>query len=203
MKKNDTLGLRLREVRKAAGFTLEDLGNKIGLTGVAIGHVERGARALSAERAEALAAALDTTPEYLLYGTEPNTLPVGAIPLVSIPVLGASEAGGWAEMIAYPDHDETIEVPQKHKHCFAVRVQGDSMTPTIPDGAAAVVDPKNTAPVHGKVYLFRDGDSSTIKRLNIDGSVHTLKPDNPKYDIRPAPSEGGIIGRIVAFYGEL
>lgn len=195
---------KLKELRLHMGFTQQQLSEKSGLSRAYISLIEKGekGKAPSLETISKLSQALQTTPEYLLYGTEPATLPAGAIPLVSIPVLGMTEAGGWAEMIEYVDY-ETIEVPTKHKHCFAVRVQGESMHPTIPEGSAVVVNPHDTDLIHNKVYLFRDGDSSTIKRLSIDGSVHTLKPDNPDYKPRPAPKDGGVIGRIIAFYGEL
>ena len=66
------------------------------------------------------------------------------------------------------------------KH-FMLKVQGNSMSPTIPDGAWAVIEQTDVAEA-GKIVAFAlDGEYATLKRYypQPDGSV-ILKGDNPK-----------------------
>lgn len=63
------ISTRLRELRKSMGLTQEQLAEKSGVSQAAISNIERGGN--TSYRAHILfkiAAALETTPEYLMYG---------------------------------------------------------------------------------------------------------------------------------------
>ena len=58
--------LRLREVRKAAGLTLKELGDRIGVTEGTVSHYEKGTREPSKGVLMALAEVLNVSTDYLL-----------------------------------------------------------------------------------------------------------------------------------------
>ena len=69
------IGSRIKAAREAAGMTQEQLGQKIGVTGVAIMRYEKGQRELTVKNLEALADALGVTASYLL-GNQPTEEPM-------------------------------------------------------------------------------------------------------------------------------
>jgi transcriptional regulator with XRE-family HTH domain len=70
---DDGLAVRLRRLRESRGYTQADLAlqAKLRSGGQAISNVETGKRHFTRETAKRVAQALDTTPEFLLYGIEP------------------------------------------------------------------------------------------------------------------------------------
>lgn len=69
MKNSDTLGARLRRLRKAARLTQAALAARAGLTQGAVGNIETGERSYGGS-VVAIARALRTSPEYLLLETD-------------------------------------------------------------------------------------------------------------------------------------
>lgn len=65
------LGKRVKELRKSAGFTLKDLGEKVGRIHSYIWHIENNGRsAPTAEMIQKISDELGTTVEYLLHGKD-------------------------------------------------------------------------------------------------------------------------------------
>ena len=62
-----TKSTRLRELRTAAGLSQEALGQKIGVSGQAISHLESGKRKLTSDMAKRLADFFNVSTDYLLY----------------------------------------------------------------------------------------------------------------------------------------
>lgn len=60
------LGKRVRELRRQASLTQEELAEQVGISTSFMGHVERGSRVASLETLVALCNALHVTPQYLL-----------------------------------------------------------------------------------------------------------------------------------------
>lgn len=58
---------RLRELRTAAGLSQEALGQKIGVSGQAISHLESGRRKMTADMAKRLGEFFSVSTDYLLY----------------------------------------------------------------------------------------------------------------------------------------
>ncbi len=83
-----------------------------------------------------------------------------------------------------------------------IRVQGDSMVPTLADGDDILVDRSDRAErLRDGVYVLRREDALMVKRLAVNptGRYATIKSDNPAYpewrDCDLATLE--IIGRVV------
>lgn len=65
-----------------------------------------------------------------------------------------------------------------------IRVQGDSMYPTLDDGDEILVDISQTEPRCDGVYVLRNADVLHVKRLSLTptrGQI-TVKSDNPLYE---------------------
>lgn len=83
-----------------------------------------------------------------------------------------------------------------------VRVQGDSMEPTLGDGDDILVDASEAArPVRDGIYVLRREDALVVKRLaaNPETSRITVKSDNEIYPSWPDcdPTTLRILGRVI------
>ena len=87
---------------------------------------------------------------------------------------------------------------------FAIHIAGDSMSPTIPDGAYVFIrqqpDLRNN-----EIGVFMLYDEATCKRFYKDKSGVKLISDNPKYDtiVIEKDMEGfGLVGKVLGHYKE-
>ncbi|MCI9124757.1 MAG: helix-turn-helix transcriptional regulator [Eubacterium sp.] len=62
------MGMRIRQVRKAKGWSQNVLAQKCGISMSFLGHVERGTRIMSLETFVGICSALDTNADELLWG---------------------------------------------------------------------------------------------------------------------------------------
>lgn len=83
-----------------------------------------------------------------------------------------------------------------------IKVQGDSMAPTLADGDDIMVDRGDAAPrLRDGIYVLRRDDALMVKRLAVNPSNKriTIRSDNAAYptwpDCKPASIE--VIGRVV------
>ena len=85
--------------------------------------------------------------------------------------------------------------------CFALTIQGDSMTGAgILDGDKVVVRPQPDAQ-NGDIVIALLGDEATCKRFRKDGSGVWLLPENPAYPPLDG-REAAIIGKVKAVIRE-
>ncbi|MCH8346996.1 MAG: helix-turn-helix transcriptional regulator [Proteobacteria bacterium] len=82
-----------------------------------------------------------------------------------------------------------------------LKVCGDSMTPTLSDGDCILVDTLETALKRDGIYVIRNDDTLSVKRISVNPSTGLLaiKSDNPLYETWPdcKPSEVNIIGQVI------
>lgn len=71
MERYREIGRRIRQARETAGLTQEDLGRVLGVSGVAVGHYERGARAVGIADLERIAAHLRRPMTWFLHTPRP------------------------------------------------------------------------------------------------------------------------------------
>lgn len=90
------------------------------------------------------------------------------------------------------------------RDCTVIRAKGDSMTPTIPDGALLVVDHSQREIANGFITVIGIGDDLLVKRVRrrLDGMIDLIS-DNSAYapeTLGPAALQQlRIIGRVVYF----
>lgn len=84
------------------------------------------------------------------------------------------------------------------EHIKMLRVQGDSMLPTINDGDWVLVDTSNNFISSDGLYIIRMSTGLAVKRLQAGLNNIIIKSDNASYsDITSDVGEIQIIGRIV------
>jgi phage repressor protein C with HTH and peptisase S24 domain len=92
-------------------------------------------------------------------------------------------------------------VPEK---CSVIWAKGDSMTPTIPDGSALIVDQSQTEIANGCIMVIGVEDDLLVKRIRrrLDGLIELIS-DNAAYapeTLGPAALQQlRVIGRVVYF----
>ena len=129
--------------------------------------------------------------------------------LPTIPVFGSTGAGEACEFWSQTPEREIEVLPQYAKPgCIALRVDGDSMEPTIQKGAYVGVVPLDGSISEGGIYLVNVAPfGRLIKRLRMgsEGSIE-LVSDNRKYPPRSLPLEqydSVVIGKVAWVWQEL
>ena len=89
-----------------------------------------------------------------------------------------------------------------HTDLTLIRVEGDSMSPTLQDGDDIMVDRGDGADrLRDGIYVLRIDDALVVKRLAIHpiSKKITVQSDNPAYSDWPDcdPAELGCIGRVI------
>lgn len=116
-----------------------------------------------------------------------------------VPFVGAAAAG--SPMTAIGFIDGYMEVPYKQQDCFCVKVQGDSMEPTIQNGGFVIVR-KQAEVENGELALVMVTgdieDRASIKRIRIEPERVVLSSENTEYS--PLYFDRGnvtILGKII------
>ena len=131
-----------------------------------------------------------------VYGVEDGPPILGRVPLVS-----TTTAGNWAEIVDNFEpgdaEDWVVSTAKVGPRAYALRIQGDSMTPTIPDGAIVIVDPDTQAKHRSIVIVRQNHDTeATCKRLIYDGTQPYLQPENPRYPVMQMGPDAVISGVV-------
>jgi phage repressor protein C with HTH and peptisase S24 domain len=191
-----TVKRRLKSVRQVCGLSQEELARRIGTSNQHIGRLEkeRGGAHLSLEWIEKLAIGLNVPVSTLLLDGENDNLPVTASPsgFSMIPRYEIHAAAGTGLSVLTEDVIDALafrtdwlrRIGVEPARAGLVQAHGDSMAPTITDGALMLVDMREDQPVrHGCIYvILRDGDLivKRVDRSADDGTV-ALISDNKRY----------------------
>lgn len=175
---------KLRELRKARGFTQEDIAKYLDVSMVTVYSYEKGATGMSEDTLIKLSQLLNCTVDELL-GVTPKRL-VNTYPLESpimLPVYGEIAAGAPISTNQSPTgeyiYEDKIYGDGNH---IVLRVEGDSMYPDIVDGSYAIIRCQNYAQPNQIVAVCLDKEYATLKKYipQVDGSA-IFQPINPKY----------------------
>lgn len=200
----ETVGQRIKSLRKITKTSQKDLGKFCGVSDVAVGYWEKDVNVPGGESLSKLAKFFNTSIDYILYGTEFQDKLITK--MRRVPILSWVQAGSFTESKPAEILSETerwVETSLRiSDNSFALEVKGDSMTnpsglPTIPQGATVIVDPE-ADPINGKIVVARlDGtNEATVKKLVIDGPHKFLVPLNPRYPNIPINGNCTIIGVV-------
>ena len=84
--------------------------------------------------------------------------------------------------------------------CRFIRVKGESMEPTLPDGSLILVDLATEHPKSNKIFVIRTADELIVKRLIKDARMGwLLESDHPQRSLWPTqlwPNDAEIIGEV-------
>ena len=198
---------KLKELRKQAGLTLDELAERVGTSKQTIHRYENGIITnVPPRKIESLASALGTTPQELMgWDDEPatdykNVMPVS---VKQLPVLGDIACG--MPIYAEERHESFVSVAEGLDADFCLKARGDSMVGArIFDGDVVFIRSQSTVE-NGEIAAVILGDEATLKRVYYypnEGKL-VLSPENPRY--APLVFVGRelenvkIIGKAVAF----
>ena len=176
------MGEKIYYLRTKNNMTLEELGNKVGVGKSTVRKWENGMIAnMKRDKILKVAEALNTTPAYLMGWDEVKEEPKKKG--VKIPVLGRVAAGVPIEMIEdILDYEEITEDMAKHGEYFALKIQGDSMTPRIWNNDVVIVRQQDDAENGDIVIAAINGDDAVCKRLQKYNDGIALISLNPQYE---------------------
>ena len=84
--------------------------------------------------------------------------------------------------------------------CRIIRVVGESMEPTLPDGSAILIHVGSTERRDSKIFVVQIGDELIVKRLLNDPKAGWLlfsdNPDKTAWPTRPWPDDAAIVGEV-------
>lgn len=193
---------RIREMREARGWTIEQLAKKMKTSGQQVQRKETGERGVTLEWLQRFAKALGCEPWELMGGD--SLKPVNTL---QMRVIGFVQAGNWQEATLWPEDKQyqiTIDgtsLPQKG--VFALENRGDSMNLFYAEGTILICqnpyelsDPiKNGDHVIVQRYCKNSLVEATVKELKvIDGKAMLMpRSTNNEYlpTVIPWPYLGG------------
>lgn len=193
------VGAQIRKYRKKEGLTQKELGFRIGVKHNTISGYENGTNEPEQNMLYAIADVLGVSINDL-FPSPTNVIP--AVPkTVRIPVLGTIACG--EPILAEENVSEYItESPDRLPtgRLFYLRANGDSMEPTIPDGALVLIQEQPEVEVGMIAAVLVNGDTeATLKRIKRQGNMVILMPDNPSHEpiVVTPENPARIIGRAV------
>ena len=182
---------RIRARREELGLSVAELAKRLGKNRATVYRYESNdIEDMPSSVLEPLAKALQTTPPYLMGWDDKQTKAFdyanvfNVEPYVKLPVLGIIRAGQpiCCDQNNYGEWEFADAKYGDGQH-FMLRVQGDSMYPTIPDGSMAIIRIQDTAEKGQIVAFAMDGEYATLKRYypQSNGTI-LLRADNPLAD---------------------
>lgn len=184
----ETIGTRIKQLRKQKKFTQKHLGKLISVSDVSVLKWENETNTPKLENIHELAVVLDTTVEYLLYGKDPSTNNVTDFRPVTrmLPVLSDVQAGNWTNVQAVSklDINQWLPAPPNAgKNSFYMIVRGVSNFPHFKDGDYVCIDPDvDIEHVQtGEMIVAQCDGEATFKALVKDYNRMYLQALNPNF----------------------
>lgn len=205
----NTFGERIRDLRTALGLSQEDLADLLGYSDKSsISKIENDQRDITRSKIIEFAAALKTSPSYLMGWTDdPIDYPrYGLTPVEThkIPLLGRVACG----KPIYAEEDiETYVDPEDVDADFALRCQGNSMIgDNIHDGDIVYIRKQNSVN-KGEIAVVIIDEEVTLKHVYKNPGEIQLTSSNSDYaPITIRENEGKevhILGKAVGVYRDL
>lgn len=204
-----TMGDRIHTLRKERGLTLEDIGRAAGVAKSTVRKWESGSiTSIRTDKVQKVAAALDTTLDYLLNGVEDDTYYKNMEPLPQtrpVPVIGRIACG--TPIFAEENVEDYAELDVRVRADFALRCKGDSMVNAhIFDGDLVFIR-KQPDVENGEIAAVVIDGEATLKRVYKYPNRLELRPENPLFPVmqyEDAELETiRIIGKAVSFLGQV
>ena len=187
MNNKSIIAERIKSRRKELGLTVEALAERLGKNRATVYRYEGNyIENMPSTVLEPLAEALHCSPVYLLGMTDdpnpPTSLPQNAFPLTPygrIPIVAGIAAGNPVDM-EQGDYDWGFaDAEYCDGNHFMLRVEGNSMEPTVPNGSTAIILKQDYAE-RGQIVAFEMEGYATLKRYypQPNGTI-LLQADNP------------------------
>jgi len=223
---NQVIGKKLKEYRKKNGWTLEELGEHLGLVPQVLKYYENGSWPVTSDLLSTLSektniplhelinevkTAPAQTPELKVFQPESmSTAPaITNEDYVSIPLTASSIAAGQPIIQENNIEDYVllhIRAAGKRKNLVASRVDGESMEPMLHSGDIVVIDRDDKMWSKNRIFAIFSEGGLTAKYLEKQKNLLILRPINPhsqvqiiNLDENPDP----VVGRVIGAWKEL
>lgn len=201
------IGQIIRKTRKAKGWTLEELANRIGTDAGNVSRLERGLQGASKELLAKVLKELEISLSpsgQLDEGTNIASTLQPTRKHKEYPLISWVQAGDLTESPNNLGTDyEWFPSPENATDIgYWLKVQGDSMTclgnPSFPAGSLILVRP-DTDVINGKYYVVEmlDSGEKTFKQYVEDAGIKYLRPLNPGYRTIEIDGNCRFIGRVI------
>ncbi|WP_297952589.1 LexA family transcriptional regulator [uncultured Lactobacillus sp.] len=212
MKNLNAIGENIRKLRKIYHYTQKDLAELLGVKPTTVASWEQGRNKPLMDKVTKLSNLFGISPTELIGKSNSNlsnnSQPTNMKPIeqsgmhvVRIPIIGTIACG--TPILAEQNIDGyTTEFFDEKPDgtLFALKCQGDSMEPKIPNGATVIVRLQPTVENDEiAAVLVDDNEEATLKRIKHVGNQVMLMPENKKYDpiLLNEENPGRILGKVI------
>ena len=176
---------RLKQLRNERGISQRQLAEFLKVAPSTISIYENGQREPNFEILESLADFFNVDLNYLLGKTNKTTKIIldSKSQGIQIPVLGTVPAGIPISAIEdIINYEETPKSWENQGEFFGLKIEGDSMYPTLENGDVVIVKKQNTADNGNTVIVMVNGYDATCKRYERSEAGIMLIPNNNAYN---------------------
>ena len=193
---------KIAERRKILGISQIDLGKQIGVSQAVFSRIEQAKTRVDIEVIEKLCEVLGLDVSEALTPDQVKK-PESKEGYRTIPEYNVRVSAGHGEFQGIEEVKQNLQMPKmflpENGQVGFVRVEGDSMTPTIAHGDYVAVEFDSGYTSDG-LYLIRIDDAVFVKRLQRKFGGVRIISDNQQYEeMNVAPDDGndfGLIGRV-------
>lgn len=194
---------RIEKIAEEKGISGAELARRVGTDRSTITRYYKGTRKISMEELPKFAEVLEVDVIELLFGSEIKNISTISEEKIAIPVLGKIACG--EPILAKENIESYIYKPVDSLpsgEIFALQAKGDSMEPTIPDGAIVLLRAQPEVE-NGEIaaVLVNGDEEATLKRIRKENGFIWLVPDNPKHELKQITEDfpARIIGKAISY----
>ena len=200
---NNILGDNIKKYRKASSYTQKDLANLLKVKPTTVASWEQGRNKPLMDKVTKLTNIFGVSLTDLVGSDQENEVTdyFSKKPRM-VPLLGTIAMG--APIIAEQNIEKYIPEYMIDRYAddtlFALRCQGDSMYPLIPNGAIAIIR-QQTDVEDGEIAAVLINGEATLKKVLHVGKTVVLRPANPDYKdiILDKDHPGTILGKMIKY----
>lgn len=199
------LGARLKNARRARGYTQEEIAQKLGVSIGTVSGYERDYREPDNDTLKALAKLYGVSVEYLITGASNQIARgiEGVGQFVNIPIVAEIPCGEPVftsdSILGYMPMDKSILPNLSENDYVWLRAKGNSMTQSnIHDGSLVLIRLQPEVDSGEIAAVCVDDEDATIKRVIFAGSAIVLQPSNPIFPTHEyARRQVRIVGKVI------
>lgn len=193
------IGSRIRHLRFVRDMTQKEFAASVGIVQGFLSSVESGKKQPSDTLLIALCHRYGVRAEWLLSGKgEMGAAPPPSDDGAATPLLKRISESFPA--IDPEDIEDFVRLPGLPPGCYALRVEGDYMAPTISDGDLVIFEPGGSWDNRDIVLVTNRWGEAILRRLRRHGDEVYLSAENASYvPFRPDP-ETRTLGKVVAIW---
>lgn len=200
---DNILGDNIKKYRKASSYTQKDLANLLKVKPTTVASWEQGRNKPLMDKVTKLTNIFGVSLTDLVGSDQENEVTdyFSKKPRM-VPLLGTIAMG--APITAEQNIEKYIPEYMMDRYAddtlFALRCQGDSMYPLIPNGAIAIIR-QQTDVENGEIAAVLINGEATLKKVLHVGKAVVLRPANPEYRdiILDKDHPGTILGKMIKY----